>query len=184
MKTCFYETGSEAQNRTRLSSVLPRRRHIRALAQISYPGCLLGRSMCWGWLARLGIGWFCGNVVQGGTAKRSTSRLAVDKGGEVIVFCLCIGIGRGPNFGTVAWSQTVCCISASRGIRSKSDPQNGAVFWNEMPHRLYPKTVRSACKGAGVSGFVAGFSCSGRRASTALGNESIIEKCNIRGDVS
>ena len=48
--------------------------------------------------------------------------------GRLWFFALCVGIGRGPNSGAVAWSQTVRCISASRGIRSKSDPQNGAAF--------------------------------------------------------
>ena len=69
--------------------------------------------------------------MQGGMARRSTSRFADDEMGRLWFSALCVGSGRGHNFGAVAWSQTVRCISASRGIRSKSDPQNGTVFRNE-----------------------------------------------------
>ena len=81
------EAGNEARSRTWLSSILPRKRHIRPQAQMSYPGCLLGRTMCRGWLACLGVGWLCGNAVQAGVARRSASRLADDTGGEAMVFC-------------------------------------------------------------------------------------------------
>ena len=81
------EAGNEARSRTWLSSILPRKPHIRPQAQMNYLGCLLGRPMSPGWLACLGIGWLCGDAVQGGMARRSTRRLADDKGGEAMAFC-------------------------------------------------------------------------------------------------
>ena len=35
-------------------------------------------------------------------------------GGGIRFRCLCAGIGRDPNFGAAAWTQTLCCSSASR----------------------------------------------------------------------
>ena len=65
------EEGNEARSRTGLSSILLRRRYIRPQAQMNYLGCLLGRPICAGWLACLGIGWLCGDAVQGGMATHS-----------------------------------------------------------------------------------------------------------------
>ena len=142
------ESGIEARSHTRLSSTRPRMRHIAAQAQMKYPGCLLGRPMCRGRLACLGIGWLCGNAMQGARPHAPHPLLLITRVGRLWFWAFVLASGAAPILGPWPRAKQGVAFRRHAEFDQQVNPKTGPFFAAKC-HACRIIFFRSACTAAG-----------------------------------